>query len=347
MRNVVGRGASGNEILMKYLFVVMGLIGPFLGVAAESKETAREFVERFDPALDAVLAVDAPVERLAEGFTWSEGPVWFDGALLFSDVPENVIYRWAEGMTKAEVFLKPSGLMEPNPAFREPGSNGLTLDRDGHLLVCQHGERRVARYGDGRWVAIADRFDGKRFNSPNDLAVRRNGEVYFTDPPYGLKDLDKSPLVEMGWHGVYRVRRDGDVTLLTKTMRFPNGIAFSPDEKTLYVSSSEYRNAHIRAFDVEADGTLTNEREFFDARPLSSKETPGSCDGLKVDRDGNLWASGPGGILIITPEGKLIGRINTGVATGNCSWGDDGGTLYITAHRRLLRVRTKTKGEGW
>lgn len=306
-----------------------------------------EHIERFDPAFDHLMAANAQVERLAEGFRWSEGPVWFEGAVLFSDVPENVVYRWAEGMTKAEVFLQPSGLLAPDPAFREPGSNGLALDRQGRLLLAQHGERRIARYERGEFTSLADRYDGKRLNTPNDLAVRRSGEIYFTDPPYGFKEVDDSPLKELAWHGVYRIGRDGTVTLLAKTIRYPNGIAFSPDEKTLYVGSTENGNPHLQAFDVQSDGTLTNERLFFDARPLSKPDAPGSCDGLKVDREGNVWTSGPGGILVITPAGKLIGRINTGVPTANCGWGGDGSVLYITANNRLLRVHTKTKGAGW
>ncbi len=308
---------------------------------------AKEFIERFDPAFDRLVAADAKIERLAEGFTWSEGPVWYDGALLFSDVPKNVVYRWAEGMKQADVFLQPSGLLEPNPAFREPGSNGLAVDRQGRLLLCQHGERRVARWEKGKFTSLAERWEGKRFNTPNDLAVRRKGDVYFTDPPYGFREMDDSPLREIPWHGVYRVTADGAVTLLTKTIRYPNGIAFSPDEKTLYVSSTENGNPHVQAFDVQPDGTLANERLFFDARPLSKKDAPGSTDGLKVDRDGNVWTSGPGGILVITPAGKLIGRLNTGVPTANCGWGEDGGTLYITANNALLRVKTQTKGAGW
>ncbi|WP_044891931.1 SMP-30/gluconolactonase/LRE family protein [Opitutus terrae] len=332
---------------MKYLLPLIGLSLPLLSSVATAADGAKEFVERFDPAFDKLVANDAKVERLAEGFRWSEGPVWYHGAVLFSDVPENVVYRWAEGMTKAEVLLKPSGLLQPNPAFREPGSNGLAVDREGRLLLCQHGERRVARYENGRFTTLADRYDGKRLNTPNDLAVRRSGEVYFTDPPYGFKEVDDSPLKELAWHGVYRVAKDGTVTLLTKTIAYPNGIAFSPDEKTLYVGSTEDRNPHIQAFDVQPDGTLANERLFFDGRPHSTPETPGSCDGMKVDRDGNVWTSGPGGILVITPAGKLIGRINTGVPTANCAWGDDGGTLYITANNRLLRVKTSTRGAGW
>lgn len=333
---------------MKRILPLIGLVLPLMSFAMNEKgSAATEHIERFDPAFDRLMAADARVERLAEGFRWSEGPVWFEGALLFSDVPENVVYRWAEGMTRAEVFLKPSGLLQPSPAFREPGANGLAVDRQGRLLLCQHGERRVARYENGKFTAVADRFDGKRLNTPNDLAVRKSGEVYFTDPPYGFKEVNDSPLRELAWHGVYRVATDGKVTLLTRSINYPNGIAFSPDEKTLYVGSTENGFPHIQAFDVQADGTLANERLFFDGRPHSTKDAPGSCDGMKVDRDGNVWTSGPGGILVITPAGKLIGRINTGVPTANCAWGGDGSVLYITANNRLLRVQTLTRGAGW
>ncbi|MEO7600541.1 MAG: SMP-30/gluconolactonase/LRE family protein [Opitutus sp.] len=333
---------------MKPLLPLLGALALMVTTATHAVEMAKAVkIERMDPELDRLLPANATVEKLADGFTWSEGPLWFDGALLFSDVPENVVYRWKPGSTKAEVFLKPSGLLKQVPGFREPGSNGLAKDRQGRLLLCQHGERRVARFETGKFTAIADRFEGKRLNTPNDLAVRQEGEIYFTDPPYGLDKLNDSPLKELPFHGVYRVSKDGKVTLLTKSIAYPNGIAFSPDEKTLYVGSTENGNAHIVAFDVKADGTIANERMFFDARPMSKPDAPGSCDGMKVDRRGNVWTSGPGGILIITPAGKLIGRINTGVPTANCAWGDDGGTLYITANHEILRVKTSTKGAGW
>ncbi len=205
---------------------------PLLAMAAE--KTPAVFngkIERFDPAFDQLVAADAKIEKLAEGFTWSEGPVWLNNELIFSDVPQNTAYRWKAGMTKAEVFLKPSGLLTPQPGFREPGSNGLTRDAQGRLLLCQHGERRVARYENGKFTALAERWEGKRFNSPNDLAVRKNGEIYFTDPSYGLEGINNSPLKEIPFNGVYRLGTDGKVTLLTKDLTFPNGIAFSPDEK--------------------------------------------------------------------------------------------------------------------
>ncbi len=304
-------------------------------------------IERLDPAFDQLVAPGAKIEKLAEGFRWSEGPVWFDGGVVFSDVLANTAYRWKEGMTRAEVFLRPSGLMQAKPGFRETGSNGLARDAQGRLLLCQHGERRVARFENGTYSTIADRYEGKRFNSPNDLAVRTGGDIYFTDPPYGLEGIDKSPLREIPFHGVYRVAPDGKVTLLTKSIAYPNGIAFSPDEKTLYVAVSDAVATRVVAFDVQADGTIAKERVFFNAQPLRKPGVKGGCDGLKVDRAGNLWATGPGGVLVISTAGKLLGVLNTGEPTANCAWGDDGSTLYIAANYFLVRVKTLTKGAGW
>ncbi|HEY1109698.1 MAG TPA: SMP-30/gluconolactonase/LRE family protein [Opitutaceae bacterium] len=304
-------------------------------------------IERFDPALDQLLAADAKMEKLAEGFTWSEGPVWMGTELIFSDVPQNTAYRWKPGMTTAEIFLKPSGLLTPTPGFREPGSNGLTRDAQGRLLLCQHGERRVARYENGKFTSLADRWEGKRFNSPNDLAVKKNGDIYFTDPSYGLEGINNSPLKEIPFNGVYRLGTDGKVTLLDKNLTFPNGIAFSPDEKILYVGVSDSKATRLVAYDVQPDGTIANGRTFFDAQPLLKDGNRGLVDGLKIDRHGNVWSSGPGGILIISPAGKLLGRLNTGQPTANCNWGDDGSALYITANMFLVRVKTTTKGAGW
>jgi len=303
-------------------------------------------IERLDPAFDKLVAPSAKVEKLAEGFTWSEGPTWIDGGVVFSDVPTNIAYRWKEGMTKAEVFLNPSGMTVPTPGFREQGSNGLGRDAEGRLILCQHGDRRIARYESGKFVTLADRFDGKRFNSPNDLAIRKNGEIYFTDPPYGLEGLDKSPLKEIPFNGVYRLS-NGKVSLLTKELTFPNGIGFSPDEKVLYVAVSDGKAPRVMAYGVKEDGSLGEGRTFFDAKPLSAQGRKGSCDGLKVDKDGNVWATGPGGVLVISPAGKHLGSILTNQPTGNCCWGDDGATLYVTANMFLVRVKTQTKGAGW
>ena len=325
------------------------LIAPLVAAAADNAAYPTfGKIERLDPRLDKLIPPSAKLEKLAEGFNWSEGPVWKDGGLLFSDVPENVIFRWEPSQAKPSHFLKPSGGMESSPEFREPGSNGLALDSEGRLLICQHGMRRVARLeADGKETAIADRFDGKRFNSPNDLAVRKNGDIYFTDPPYGLADLDKSPLKELPYNGVFRVTKEGKVSLLIKDLNYPNGIAFSPDEKRLYVAVSDGAKPRIMAYDIQQDGTIANGGVFFDAESVKGKDRKGSCDGLKVDSAGNVFSSGPGGILIISPEGHHLGTIMTGEATANCGWGDDGSTLYITADMFLARIKTATKGTGF
>jgi len=320
------------------------LLAPVAAFAADFTPT----IERLDPALDALLAPDAAIEKLAEGFNWSEGPTWFQNSVVFSDVPENVIYQWKPGATSATVFMKPSGMLKPVAGFREQGSNGLGVDAQGRLLICQHGERRLARVEkDGAQTSLADKFEGKRFNSPNDLAQRGNGEIYFTDPPYGLEGLNKSPLKELDFNGVFRLTPDGKVTAVIKDLTFPNGIGFSPDEKTLYVAVSDGQAPRVMAYEVQADGSVAKGRVLLDAAPIKGPDRKGSCDGLKVDAQGNVWATGPGGVLIIAPSGKLLGTILTGQATGNCAWGDDGGTLYITADMFLYRVKTKTKGAGW
>jgi gluconolactonase len=331
---------------MKRLWLL--LVTPLCLFAADDKP--HPFVgkiERRDPAFDRIIASGVTIEKLAEGFRWSEGPVWFDGGVVFSDVLANTAYQWKPGATRAEVYLRPSGLFSASPGFREPGSNGIGRDAQGRLLVCQHGERRVARWERGVFVTVADRYDGKRFSSPNDLAVRKNGEIYFTDPPYGLDKINESSLRELPFNGVYRVAPDGKVTLLAKHLTFPNGIAFSPDEKTLYVAISDPKATRIVAFEVKADGTLGAERVFFDAQPIHETGVPGLCDGLKVDREGNVFCAGPNGVLVISPAGKLLGWIVTNEPTGNCCWGDDGSTLYITANYFLVRVKTLTKGAGW
>ena len=324
------------------------LLAPLLAFAADDKpHPLNAKIERHDPAFDRLVAADAKIEQLAEGFRWSEGPTWYQGGVVFSDVMANTVYQWKPGMKSAAVFIRPSGQFAPESGFREPGSNGLARDAQGRLLLCQHGERQVARWENGRFTTVADRYEGRRFNSPNDLAVRKNGEIYFTDPPYGLEKINDSPLKQQPWNGVYRVATDGKVTLLTKSLTFPNGIGFSPDEKILYVAVSDSKATRVAAFDVNADGTLANERVFFDMQPWSLKGEPGLCDGLKIDREGNVWATGPGGVSVISPAGKLLGRLNPGEPTGNCCWGDDGSTLYITANYFLVRVKTKTKGAGW
>lgn len=316
-------------------------------------------VRRLDPALDALVPTDAKIELLAEGFQWSEGPVWVSekvsgiggGFLLFSDVPMNVVHQWSE-VGGLRAWLRPSGYTGEDPRGGETGSNGLTLDAEGRLVLCQHGDRRVAKL-DAPWksptpkfTTVADRYDGKRFNSPNDLAYHSSGALYFTDPPYGMVGKFDDPKRETDFFGVYRVATDGTVTLLTDQRTAPNGIAFSPDEKTLYVAQSDPNAPNIYAYDVQADGSVANERVFFDARELS-KQYRGMPDGLKLDQAGNLFATGPGGVLVISPSGKHLGTISTGELIANCAFGDDGQTLYMTSDGYLARVRLTTKGVGF
>lgn len=321
-----------------------------LSANAQERKSYPSFgsIERKDPRLDRIIPKDATLEKLAEGFDWSEGPVWDrrGGYLLFSDVPQNTVFRWKEG-EGVKVFFKPSGYTGTTPRGGEPGSNGLVMNSSGQLVLCQHGDRRVALYeGEGRpFGTIADRYEGKRFNSPNDAVFKSNGDLYFTDPPYGLLGQNNDPAKELKFNGVYRVSKTG-VTLLTTELSFPNGIALSPDEKTLYVANSDSNRAIWMAFDVKDDGTLGKGRVFADVTSLT-KTKKGLPDGMKVDRAGNLFATGPGGVLIFDADGTHLGTIETGEATANCGWGEDGSTLYITADMYLARIKLTTTGTGF
>jgi gluconolactonase len=298
-------------------------------------------IERLDPRFDALVAKGAVIETLADGLEWAEGPLWDkgDGSLLFSDVPRNTIYRWKDGAEIATV-LERSGYTGETPfTGPEPGSNGLTWDRDGRLVFCQHGNRRVVRREkNGVLTVIAERFEGKRFNSPNDLVYRSNGDLYFTDPPYGLPGTFTDPAKEIPFQGVYRVARDGKVTAVVRDLEAPNGLAFSPDEKLLYVGNSM---GGWTVYGVRSEGTLGPGRAFSDARAWAGEGGP---DGLKVDRAGNLWTTGPGGVLVFAPDGTLLGRILTGVKTGNLAWGENGRSLFIAAKHWILRVQTTARG---
>jgi gluconolactonase len=306
-------------------------------------------IERKDPRFDKLIPPDAKLDKLADGFDWAEGPVWVPAGkyLLFSDIPKNTIWKWKEGQG-ISLYLKPSGYSGSTPfTGREPGSNGLALDKEGRLLLCQHGDRRVVRQEkDGKLTVLADRYQGKRLNSPNDLCLKSNGDLYFTDPPYGLPGQMKDPGKELDFQGVYRLSPQGGLTLLTKEMSRPNGIAFSPDEKTLYVANSDPDQAVWIAFPVKADGTLGAGKVFFDSTAWAKAGKKGLPDGMKVDKDGNLFATGPGGVCVFAPDGTHLGTIATGVPTANCGWGDDGSVLYVTADKNLCRIKTATKGNG-
>jgi len=334
-------------------FVPLTVVGGILLVSnasAQAVTASGPRIERLDPALDALVPRDARIEKLAEGFQWSEGPVWrkSGGYLLFSDIPSNTIFRWKDG-EGISVFLRPAGYTGPTPFGRELGSNGLTFDANDKLVMADHGNRQVARLNDSLFTktTLADRWEGKRFNSPNDLVYHPNGDLYFTDPPYGLDGTNDSKAKELPYNGVYRLRPNGELTLLTKDLTFPNGIAISPDLKTLYVAVSDSKKPLWMAYDIQPDGTIAHGRVFFDPAALVAQGRIGSPDGMKVDRSGNLFATGPGGVLVFSPSGKHLGTIVTGERTANVAFGDDGSTLYMTADHKLMRVRLTTKGLGF
>jgi gluconolactonase len=369
---------------MKWLWCTAGLaalfalasLQPATGGQKQKYETFGA-IHRMDPRLDKLLAKDAKVEKLDGGFVdpakkihkfvWTEGPVWVKngGYLLFSDIPNNTINKWKDGEGTTKDFIKPAGYRgkERNigKAGDEPGTNGLRLDPEGRLVACQHGDRRVARLDAKldantkpmrgleavKWTTLADKYLGKRLNSPNDLVFAKNGDLYFTDPPYGLEKGADDPARELNFQGVYRIKKSGEPELLTRDISRPNGIALSPDEKTLYVANSEAADKAVwYAFPLGADRKLGKGRVFFSAAKWSDK--PGAPDGMKVDVEGNLWATGPGGVYILAPDGTLLGMIETFDRTANCAFGDsDGGTLYLAVNHNIARIRTLTKGLGF
>jgi gluconolactonase len=300
---------------------------------------------RHDPRFDVLVPKGAKLEKIADGFIWVEGPVWDkkEQALLFSDIPANTVYQWKKGQG-VKPFLTPSGYSGAAPfSGKEPGSNGLTFDTKGRLVLCKHGDRQIARLEtDGTLTVLAEHYNGHRINSPNDLAFKSNGDLYFTDPPFGLPQAfdnpDKAPV-----QGVYRISPDGKLTLLIADIKAPNGIAFSPDEKTLYVSDVDPKQAAWLAYDVKPDGTVTNGRMFFDATRWRKDPFFGP-DGFKVDQNGNLFGARPGGISVFSPDGTLLGTIETGRPTSNVAWGEDGRTLFVTGGSSVYRVRLTTKG---
>lgn len=347
------------RFLFLSVFALFGIATAFAAATRGDDKKAPETlgkIERRDPAFDDLIGRDAKLEVLATSHDWTEGPVWVPrdgGFLLFSDIPRNSVYKWQEGKGES-VFMKPSGgTGRDAPLLKEPGSNGLLLDPDGRLVLMEHGDRRVSRLDgwDGKQkTTLADRYMGKRLNSPNDGVFKSNGDLYFTDPPYGRSrkksEGEEFPDRDLDFCGVYRLSKDGKLTLLTREMSKPNGIAFSPDEKTLYVANSDPAKAIWMTFPVNADGTLGEGRVFFDASSMVGKERPGLPDGMKVDAKGNVFATGPGGVLVFSAQGKHLGTIATGVPTANCGWGDDGSVLYVCADKALTRIKTKTKGKG-
>jgi gluconolactonase len=315
--------------------------GPVAITPAEVNVT----VLRKDPALDAIVGPNPKIFKLAEGFAFTEGPIWIPGekALLFSDPNSNVIYRYgADG--QLSVFRRPSGYSGADIAeYGQPGSNGLTLDKDGRLTIDQHGNRRVIRLErDGRETVLLDRWQGKHLNSPNDLVYRSDGTLFVTDPPFGLPKFFDDPRKELAFSGVYAVTPKGKVLLVTKELAGPNGIAFSPDEKFLYVGDWDEKKKVVMRYPVRPDGTAGRGELFFD---MTSAPGEDAIDGIKVDQKGNLYVSGPGGLWILSPEGKHLGTIVAPKHPHNFAWGDeDGKTLYLCARSGLYRMRLGIPG---
>ncbi len=306
------------------------------------KPAAVGSIVRLDPAFDTLVPPDAQIEKLAGGFTFIEGPLWRPSNVLwFSDVVGNVVRQWAPD-GKVTVILDPGGWDGKNlPAGGYNGPNGMTADKDGAVLLCQHGYRRIVRISsDMKITTLVDKFEGKKLNSPNDLVFRSDGSLYFTDPPYGLPKGDDDPMKELKFNGVYRLA-NGKLQLLIKDLTRPNGIAFSPDEKTLYVANSEKKRFWMR-YDVAANGSVSKGKVFAD---VTAEKEEGVPDGMKVDSQGNVYGTGPGGIWVFSPEGKHLGTIKPPEQPANCGWGDDGKSLYITARTGLYRLKLAVAGE--
>ncbi len=302
-------------------------------------------IEFLDERLKAIISEDAVLEVLAEGHDWTEGPVWVasENMLLYSDIPPNAIFKWTESGGK-ELYLQPSGFTGTIERKGEPGSNGLLLNHANELVLCQHGDRRIAKYTGtftnpvAAYETIVDKYEGRRFNSPNDATFAKDQTLFFTDPPYGLEGNVDDPAKEIPFQGVYRYGTDGSLTLLTDQMSRPNGIALSPDESILYVANSDPERAVWMAYDLDGQKNISNGRVFFDATDQVGAEK-GLPDGLKVHPNGMIFATGPGGVWIFSPEAEVLGKLKTGEATSNCAFDADHKNLFITADMFLLRLK--------
>jgi gluconolactonase len=308
-------------------------------------------IDRWDPALDAIVPKDWKMEKLADGFGWAEGPIWVrsGGYLLFTDVPGNKMWKWSAkgGLVK---FLDPSGAAAPDPnVWREAGANGITMFDARTILYADTGNRVIQTLdlATKKKTAVATAYDGKKFSSPNDVIKTKGGVMFFTDPPYGFKKFDAAQEKEQPFNGVYRRAADGTVTVIEKELVRPNGVALSPDESILYVTQSEPTKAIIMAYSLDKAGNVTGKKLFLDVTEMVSDAAPGLPDGITVAADGTVFSSGPGGILVISKDGKRLGRINDGKPTANCKFGDDGKTLYLTSKDMLARIRLDVKGAGF
>ena len=328
-----------------FLFALAACSAPQSQESLEQEFMTIGSVERLDSALNALIPAGAEIEVLASGFEWAEGPLWLEEqqALIFTDVPTNTIWKWTE-KDSLSLYLSPSGYLGDRTDKREPGANGLALDSEGNLIMCHHGERQVGKMlasldaPKSDFQALATSYEGKRFNSPNDLVFNSSGQLFFTDPPYGMDPWDEK---QLEFQGVYRLDPDGKVNLLIDTLSRPNGIALSPDQKTLYIAQSDPEKARYYAFDLDESGNVISGKVLFDATSQQSETRKGLPDGLKVHSSGILFATGPGGVLVISPEGKHLGTILTENGTANCGFDAGEKYLYMTADAFLMRIRLK------
>jgi len=335
----------------KYALAAVLLVGCAAPKPAEETTKKTESAEpasvgsvvRLDAALDTLVPATAKIEKLAGGFGFTEGPLWFpEGYLWFSDVTGNVVRQWGPDGKITEILRPGGGENKTAPAGSFIGPNGMIHGKDGTVLLCQHTNRQIVQIAKDHSVStLLDKYQGKRFNSPNDLVYHSDGSLYFTDPPYGLLKQDEDPAKELKFNGVFRYA-NGKVEVAIKDLTRPNGIAFSPDEKTLYVANSDEKRKVWMAYDVMPDGSVTKPRVFAD---VTAEKEPGLPDGMKVDSQGNVYGSGPGGIWIFSPQGKHLGTIKPGETPANCNWGDDGKSLYITAETGLYRIKLAVQGE--
>lgn len=327
--------------------VALSLLLILLGCRTKEQNITVGTIERIDTSINAIIAADAKAEIIADGLNWSEGPLWLEkmNTLIFSDVPANTIYKWTEAKGK-EVYLTPSGYTGTVKRGGETGSNGLTLDLNGSLVLCQHGNRQMAKMNTAidhpapDFISIASTYKGKRFSSPNDAVYNSAGELFFTDPPYGLEtQSDTDPEKETKWNGVYKVKTNAEVVLLVDSIPRPNGIAFFPGEKQLLIACSDAEKPNWYVYDVQGD-SLTNGKIFYSTTGIA-KGLKGSPDGLKVDKNGNVFATGPGGIWIFNRNGKLLGKLRLTEAASNCALSADEKTLYITNDMYVLKFKMR------
>lgn len=299
-----------------------------------------------DPVFETLFNTEATLDTLGKGYAWSEGPVWISShnMLLFSDIPNNQVLVWTDS-TGVQNYLQPSGYTGSTPLKGEPGANGLFVTEGEELILAQHGDRRIALMNaslddpTSDFETIADAYDGKKLNSPNDVIADSKGNFYFTDPPYGLEEQEDDPKKELDFQGVYKVTPEGKVILLTKELSRPNGLCLSNDEKTLYVTNSDPKKAICMQYDLDKDG-VSNKKIFFDLTDLTLSEE-GLPDGIKVGKKGNVYSTGPGGIFVFSPKGKELGHIKMGKKTANLTFDDEENFLYITAHDHLFRLPLK------